>query len=260
MLYRLEQAYSYGDELSWDELPSSYSRLDTNEDSFLSTEELSHITMLPADATLQIEFVSGDSPLLNVEAPLASPLHAIRCRPTLWRLDDQQNSLHVRLEDRLSPGQAGTAATVLDFALTSIRLLVSLEETSTDLFASIDTNESGWLDTSELAAAKFLLANQDRNGDEQVTPAELESAKRLFLRRATLAPVPGESPTIMSDGNVASSNTPNWFVQMDTNRDGLVQSLEFLGSREMFANLDSNRDGQLDADEIEQLADNASTD
>lgn len=119
------------------------------------------------------------------------------------------------------------------------------------LLAWLDTDGDGRLTPREIETVKDHLQNLDANADQQVTIDEIPTSIEIaFVRgdaqqRQQLFVRPALPPK--------SNNGPNWFVEMDLNRDGLVSSREFLGGEGRFKKFDANSDGYLSVDEVQQI-------
>jgi Ca2+-binding EF-hand superfamily protein len=253
LLYAMEATYAYGDELMVDDLPETFRKLDENGDGYIDAAELGALSQQLADATVQVEFATELGDRLFVKSCMASPFRAIRFRQTLWQINDGHEQLQLRVEDQLPAIEAAAGKSDearIQVALTAIRLQVSLDDSSQALFAGFDTDGSGWLDQDECGSARQVLTNMDRNGDGQVQPSDLAAGKRLYVRRAPfqLANNPQIQPPKYE--SVTAPDAPNWFIQMDANRDGQVERIEFLGPAETFTQLDANNNGQLEVKEL----------
>ena len=250
ILYGLEKSYSFGDELSVDDLPAEFKQLDTNDDAFIGRDELRGVNLLPAEVTVQIDFAGRDqSNTLHTETSLDSSLRSRRFRSHLWQLADETITLQIFLDDELAPSRRNLPPPSngpLD-AVARLRLFALLSDNRGSLFSILDQDDSKWLDQKELAASQALIIERDKNGDGRVEMRELVDGKRLTLRRARSDfGVPPQRPQPITP----RSEGPNWFIQMDSNRDGYVQEIEFLGTSQQFQSMDADHDGRIGLAEI----------
>lgn len=143
---------------------------------------------------------------------------------------------HLALDDQLNESR--------------IELLVSNDGRS--LFELMDEDRDQRISPREFLDAAARLMKLDRNTDQRIDSAELESRVRVSLsldRPQLFQPMPvmmramtGRPPRPTTDG-------PDWFIKMDRNRDGDVSAREFLGPLPAFEKLDADGNGVLDAKE-----------
>lgn len=116
------------------------------------------------------------------------------------------------------------------------------------LFAALDADLDGRLETRELDNAVEHLRRLDVNRDGYVSSQELPGAMAVGFVRGS--PQKGDALYVVptAPGDLAS-DAPSWFRAMDVNGDGEVSLREFLGSPQQFADLDLNGDGFLTAQE-----------
>lgn len=116
------------------------------------------------------------------------------------------------------------------------------------LFAVLDANGDGRLDSRELEQAAERLAALDTDGDGLVTPDELPEAMVIGLARGSLE----NADTLFTPPPAAARPTgeaPRWFTAMDANRDGVISRREFVGTSEQFAALDADGNGLIELHE-----------
>jgi Ca2+-binding EF-hand superfamily protein len=127
--------------------------------------------------------------------------------------------------------------------------VLSVMDRGVVLFGNLDASGDGRLGLRELREARERLGSFDRNGDGQVTAAEVPRRFELSLSQAPppLGFVGGGDP----DGATrpVAVAGPRWFQKMDRNHDGDLSPHEFLGPRDEFRRLDTDGDGLIDARE-----------
>jgi Ca2+-binding EF-hand superfamily protein len=118
------------------------------------------------------------------------------------------------------------------------------------LFTALDTSGDGRLHAREIAATPALLAKMDRNQDGLLQSHEIPGSMVVGFVRGN--PQQDNTLYVMPIGasDVPDDEIPRWFIGMDTNRDGEVGVLEFLGTVDRFALLDKNRDGFISSAEL----------
>jgi hypothetical protein len=145
-----------------------------------------------------------------------------------------------------------SAALALLDELARGRAVLEVNDRGLLLFGNLDVDSDGRLSLRELQAARARLASFDRNGDGQVTaaeiphrfdwslsPAQIPHGYALRAARRDQVPPPQRH----------AAPAPAWFRNMDRNHDGDLSPREFLGPRAAFQRLDANHDGLIDAGE-----------
>jgi Ca2+-binding EF-hand superfamily protein len=158
-----------------------------------------------------------------------------------------------RLMDRNGDGQVVkaemNAALALFEGLWRGHALLGVKDRGMLMFGNLDASGDDRLGLRELGEASERLASFDRDGDGQVTAAEVP--RRFELSLAQVPPplgfVVGGDPGGATRPVPAAG--PRWFRQMDSNHDGDLSPREFLGPRADFLRLDADKDGLIDARE-----------
>jgi Ca2+-binding EF-hand superfamily protein len=115
------------------------------------------------------------------------------------------------------------------------------------LFAALDADNDGRLETRELDRTPKLLQALDADNDGIVAPNELPGAMAVGFVRGD--PQQADSLFVMPASPGGQIDAPAWFRQMDFNGDGEIAAREFLGEPDRFAALDADADGYLSPEE-----------
>jgi Ca2+-binding EF-hand superfamily protein len=191
-----------------------------------------------AQAQAQINMYDANSDGYLVEEELPSGLPGIAT--TFDALDgDDDGKLYLDELTQYLRQRAGAA-------LAQIRARAA--DQADALFAALDADNDGRLETRELDRTPELLAALDADADGIVASSELPGAMVVGFVRGD--PQQADSLFVMpaSPGELASE-APAWFRQMDFNGDGEIAAREFLGDPDQFAALDGDGDGYLSPDE-----------
>ncbi len=129
----------------------------------------------------------------------------------------------------------------------SARLVGRWTLTGQPWFQLADDNADARLSELELQGFSHRLAEYDRNGDTQLTPNELPLVAALAIVRSD-----SRLDNFLAGAGAMSAPAvdSDWFSAMDTNRDGSVNSAEFLGEADDFFRFDINQDGFLSRGEV----------
>ena len=133
------------------------------------------------------------------------------------------------------------------------RMTLTISDRGRALFEVLDTTRDQRLSLRELRNARARLAKSDRNGDGQLSLAEVPRRFQITLGRGfvplqrRLIADPYEAPP-----STLKSKAPSWFDRMDRNHDGDLSVREFLGTRAVFQRLDADGDGLIDPQEATQ--------
>ncbi|WP_425615881.1 hypothetical protein NA78x_005813 [Anatilimnocola sp. NA78] len=118
------------------------------------------------------------------------------------------------------------------------------------LFLALDANADERLDPRELEGAAKRLKSLDANADRFITVDELPTEIALAFARGSIENAEQLFAVGPAEVRAPVGNLPPWFAAMDTSRDGVISSKEFLGSAQKFAALDKNQNGFFEPDEI----------
>lgn len=137
------------------------------------------------------------------------------------------------------------------------RITVAALAQGNDLFRTLDENGDQRLSAREVRRADQKLAAADKDGDQCLTLAEYPVQFRLAIARGDethkyLTRERGLGRRLRQSFDLLRSGGPDWYEQMDTNRDGDISPREFLGTSEQFDKLDANGDGVIDNREADK--------
>ncbi len=145
--------------------------------------------------------------------------------------------------------------TLQESALSSCASL-SVKDQGRGLFDLVDANSDGRLGVREMRQMVKLIDQLDRDGDGQISRAEIPHKYRVDVRRGPslgnqFAPraVVVRRMGIVNQPDLPERNGPLWFRKMDRNHDGDVSRREFLGTEEEFRKIDRDGDGLISLEE-----------
>jgi Ca2+-binding EF-hand superfamily protein len=122
------------------------------------------------------------------------------------------------------------------------------------LFAVLDANHDGRLDSRELEAAAERLAQLDRQPDGQITPDELPEVILVALARGSLENADATFAAPAATPPATAGERPRWFTATDANGDDAISRREFLGTPAQYQQLDANANGLLEPAEAASAA------
>ncbi|MEW4488736.1 hypothetical protein AB1L42_11670 [Thalassoglobus sp. JC818] len=134
------------------------------------------------------------------------------------------------------------------------RLVLTLFESTQNLFDILDVNADRRLNTREFVEGKERLLAFDMNQDGALLKDEFRTEFDVTFSQPEILernPVNNQMEQSRQGRMVNDSSGPVWFRRMDDNLDGEISWREFLGGREKFDELDENGDNFLELSEAE---------
>lgn len=121
------------------------------------------------------------------------------------------------------------------------------------MLQELDPNTDGRFSIRELRQLNERLAAFDRNSDGRITSDETHPTFRVCIG---LGPVAHQPLALLRQVGAPASETqvagPEWFTEMDKNKDYDLTRQEFPGTDEQFKQIDSDGDGLISAEEASE--------
>ncbi len=130
---------------------------------------------------------------------------------------------------------------------TSTTCQVTLIDTGNGFFQMLDANADGRISIRELRDCERMLL-EVAGEDAEINPSRLAKSYRIEIQRGGVSLFDRvDRPTAETpEALLKPPSGPIWFQRMDRNGDGDLTWDEFLGPREVFAQLDTDNDGLID--------------
>ena len=135
------------------------------------------------------------------------------------------------------------------------RLVLSLVESTQNLFDILDANNDRRLNPREFITGKERLLAFDVNKDGALLADEFSTEFDVTISQPNILEAPTANMAMQQQSRQGrvnrSTSGPVWFRRMDDNLDGELSWREFLGSRTKFDEIDENRDNFIELSEAE---------
>ena len=215
-----------------DEKSPTLPHFDPNSDSVLSSEELTQLRERPADVRLKIELTTGQ--------PEASRL-------TIDGFSDEFAGLKDSTKKNPSSLTLNFPSFNLEFlaaqGTTSDQISIGAVNDGYAMLQEIDPNADGRFSIRELRQLNERLAAFDQNSDGQIGSDETHTTFRVCIGLGPTAHQPlALLREINSPSALVQAPGPDWFTEMDKNKDYDLTRQEFPGTDEQFKQLDSDAD------------------
>lgn len=215
------------------------SQFDLNSDGGLDPEEFKQLQERPADIRLKLELVTGqqDASRLTIEGfsnELAGLKDAVKKNPSSLTLTFPSFNLEFLAAQGTSSDQISIGAVNDGYAM--------LQE--------IDPNADGRFSIRELRQLNERLAAFDQNSDGQIGSNETRPTFRVCIGLGPTAHQPlALLREVTSQNSAAQEPGPDWFTEMDKNKDSDLTRQEFPGTDKQFKELDGDGDGLISSTE-----------
>ena len=207
-------------------------QFDLNSDGGLAAEELKQLQKRPADIRLKLELMTSQ--------PQAS-------RMTLEGFSDDLAGL----KDAVTKNPSSLTLTFPSFNLeflaaqgtSSDQISIGAVNDGYAMLQEIDPNADGRFSIRELRQLNKRLAAFDQNSDGQIGSNETRPTFRVCIGLGPTAHQPLALLREVNSQNLAAQETgPDWFTEMDKNKDNDLTRQEFPGTDEQFKELDGDGD------------------
>ena len=231
-LRRLAARYAAADAPS-----PTVARFDVDGNGVLSSEELTLLHERPADIHLRLELSTSqpDASRLVIESfgdEFVSLKDSAKLNPSSMTLSFPTFNLEFLAAQGTNSDQISIGAVNDGYAM--------LQE--------IDPNTDGRFSIRELRQVPERLAAFDRNSDGQITSDETHPTIRVCIG---LGPTAHQPLALLREVNAPTATTqvsgPEWFTEMDKNKDYDLTRQEFPGTDEQFKQLDADSDELISA-------------
>lgn len=214
-------------------------RFDTDGDGQLSVAEIELLQMSPADVQVRISFDTKDKSAATLKVTGVSEAFSEATKTAV----SNPYSLTLKL------GQTQVEFSAVQSS-GSDQIAIGAVNDGYPMLPLIDPNDDGQFTIRELRQLNDLLANFDVNKDGALTKEENRPTIRLCIGLGAI--VHSELAALRSiqpQEIAASVSGPDWFVQMDVNKDNDLSGREFSGNKEQFAAMDADSDQLISSEE-----------
>ena len=215
--------------------------IDSDQDGTLDDDERKSLLERTADLVLRLD--------LNTQNPEASRLSVVSVTDTYRNV--------------IETAACSTNSILLTFPKYALELS-SVQETASDqisiggindgyaMLPELDPNGDGRFTIRERRTLVDRLKSFDRNGDHSIAADEIFPTYRLCLASGSNAHQPLSTLRRTNSPTVPASAAPDWFTEMDKNKDRDLSRKEFPGTDEQFQQLDLDSDQLISPSEAEQ--------
>ena len=214
-------------------------QFDLNSDGGLAPQELKQLQKRPADIRLKLELLTSqqEASRLTIEGvsdELAELKDAVKKNPSSLTLTFPSFNLEFLAAQGTSSDQISIGAVNDGYAM--------LQE--------IDPNADGRFTIRELRQLNKRLAAFDQNSDGQIGFNETRPTFRVCIGLGPTAHQPlALLREVNSQNSAAQEPGPDWFTEMDKNKDSDLTRQEFPGTDEQFNQLDADGDELISSTE-----------
>ena len=234
LLPRLSSLYS-GDS------PAALGVIDTDQDGKLNDNERTTLLERPADLVLRLDLntLNPEASRLSVVSATdiyQSVIETAVCATNTIRLTFPSYALE------LSSVQGGA----------SDQISIGAINDGHAMLPELDPNGDGRFTIRERRTLVERLKAFDRNGDHSIASDEIFPTYRLCLALGANAHEPLSTLRRTNSPNIPTPAAPDWFTEMDKNKDLDLSRTEFPGTDEQFQQLDLDSDQLVSASEADQ--------
>jgi Ca2+-binding EF-hand superfamily protein len=226
--------------------PDSLKRFDGDSDGELNADEIAKLGEIAPDVTVAVSFNTADAAKSTTKiTQISSDLSGTK-----------------ELQKLIGPWiTIPVGGTLLEFSAVQSAALSSSDQISIGvvndgypLLPAIDPNEDGRLTIREMREVMKHLQRFDVNEDGGISQEEIPSTVRVsFGLGPSVHQHLADIRTVHAPTKTPKVDAPNWFTQMDANRDGDISPREFTLKREIFKELDADNDGLVSPQEAIKL-------
>ncbi|MCA9195974.1 MAG: hypothetical protein KDA87_00490 [Planctomycetales bacterium] len=217
LLYRIQEAYSYGRPLLPDDFPSRpdlFAQWDTNQDQQINSDEIQTLQSCPPDAQLTIRFGDSNQPVAVEAVSELADANVVSLRSNEVLIELPELSLRCFAESNLSTNTNLVAEQIIAAADLNSDELLAIEE-----YAGVPGTED----------LPFQVADANQNGEVSIEELQQVLASRQLSERCRVA------------GRLSVSGD-FLFERLDGNRDGQLSEKELQHVAARVADLLQSRD------------------
>ncbi len=114
----------------------------------------------------------------------------------------------------------------------------------------LDRDQNSLITQAEILHMVSSIHKFDFDKDSRISHNEVPLVASIDFENTLAAQIPMRTNAAPTDEKKPESAAPRWFSAMDSNQDGAISPLEFLGDSFSFATLDTNKDGIISPFEV----------